>query len=143
MYYKTNFYCFKNNILLYHHLFAYMHVSFLELSFSEGKVLLIIKFANAWINICETDCNNVYDRVKYVNIFQCALKVFLVSWENQVRWLSVRSDYKMSSNRKRRYNWYWSHADILVYFLIFLNFFSREHHMNLCTKYNVYIMFLT
>ena len=46
--------------------------------FSEGQVLLIIKFANARINIYETDYN-VYDRVKYVNIFQIALKVFLVS----------------------------------------------------------------
>ena len=51
---------------------------FLELSFSEGLVLLIIKFANARINIYETDCN-VYDRVKYINIFQCALKVLLTS----------------------------------------------------------------
>ena len=37
-----------------------------------------IKFANAQIHIYETDCN-VYDRVKYVNIFQFELKVFLVS----------------------------------------------------------------
>ena len=70
--------------------------------FSEGWVLLITKFANARINIYETDFN-VYDRVKYVNIFQCALKVFLVSWENQVSWLSVRNDYKMSFDRKRSY----------------------------------------
>ena len=34
---------------------------------------------------------------KYVNIFQCALKPFLVSW------LSVRGDYEVSSNRKRTY----------------------------------------
>ena len=56
---------------------------FQELLFSEGLVLLIIKFANARINIYETDCN-VYDRVKYVNIFQFALKVFV----SQLRKLS-------------------------------------------------------
>ena len=104
-----------------------MHVFFLEFSFSEGLVLLIIKFANARINIYETD-SNIYDRIKYVNIFQCALKVFLVSCENQVSWLSVRSDYKLSSNRKRSYtdieaiDNFSKNADISI----FLNLLSRE-----------------
>ena len=71
----------------------------------------------------EADCN----RVKYLNIFQCALKVFLVSWENQMSWLSVRSDYKMSSNRKEvilvlkplEIFCNLKKCSILVYFLIF------------------------
>ena len=36
---------------------------------------------------------------------------------------------------------FFKNADISI--LIFLNFLVGNNHMNLCTKYNVYIMFLT
>ena len=55
---------------------------------------------------------------------------------------SVRSDYKMSATRKRSDTVIdvISNISILVY--IFFNFLVGNNHMNLCTKYNVYIIFL-
>ena len=67
---------------------------------------------------------------KYVNIFQCARRTVFNQLRKSSNLVSVRSDFKDISNCSK-----------MLTSAFFFNFLVGNNHMNLCTKYNVYIVF--
>ena len=117
--------------------------------FLKGWYYLIIKFANARINIYETDCN-VYDRVKICKYFPGRAQTLFSQLRKSselvicfvviTKCLLIEKEGLILKPLVIFCN-FLKNADISI--LIFFNVLVGNNHVNLCTKYNVYIMFLT